>query len=54
MNNSRLTFKIFPENQKFELCRFLAEFSRQRKKFDVTPWSSGDNTEVGFIVWYHR
>lgn len=48
----RLTFKIFTENQKFEMCSFLSAMSGKKRKFTVTPWSSGDNTGAGFIVWY--
>lgn len=35
------------------LTGFTAALRRRRKKYSVTPWSSGDGTETGFVVWYY-
>ena len=46
----RKTFEIITDPQK--LTGFTAAL-RRRKKYSVTPWSSGDGTETGFVVWYY-
>ena len=47
----RKTFEIITDPQK--LNGFTAALRRRRKKYSVTPWSSGDGTETGFVVWYY-
>ena len=34
----------------FEFTSFITSLSAKRRKFTVTPWSSG--SETGFIVWH--
>lgn len=48
----RRTFEIFTDN--FKMCNFVNGLSRQGKKFSITPWSSSDRSEAGFVVWYYR
>lgn len=47
----RETFEIITDTQ--ELIDFTAALRRRRKKYHVTPWSSSDGTETGFVVWYY-
>lgn len=46
----RKTFEIITDPQK--LTDFTAALRRRRKKYSVTPWSSSNGTETGFVVWY--
>lgn len=46
----RKTFEIILDAQK--LIDFTAALRRRRKKYSVTPWSSADGHEIGFVVWY--
>lgn len=50
-NAPRKTFEIITDTQK--LIDFTAALRRRRKKYSVTPWSSSDGTETGFVVWYY-
>lgn len=47
----RKTFEIITDTKK--LIDFTAALRRRRKKYSVTPWSSGDKTKTGFVVWYY-
>lgn len=47
----RKTFEIITDTKK--LIDFTATLRRRRKKYSVTPWSSSDGTETGFVVWYY-
>lgn len=44
----RKTFEIILDAQK--LIDFTAAL--RRRKYHVTPWTSTDGTETGFVVWY--
>lgn len=46
----RQTFKICTTAA--ELEQFAADLRKRRKKYHVTPWSSPDRRETGFVVWY--
>ena len=37
----------------FEFTAFLNALSSRRKSHTVTPWTSEDKHETGFIVWYN-
>lgn len=37
----------------FEFTAFLNNLSSRRKAHTVTPWTSEDKHETGFIVWYN-
>lgn len=48
------TFQIFTQPNYEEFCSFINCLSRHKRKHHVTPWSSADGTETGFVVWYHE
>ena len=35
-----------------ELEQFTDNLKKCRRKYHVTPWSSPDRRETGFVVWY--
>lgn len=46
----RKTFEIILDAQK--MIDFAADLRRRRRKYHVTPWTSANGTETGFVVWY--
>lgn len=46
------TFRIILDAQ--ETIDFTAALRKRRKRYSVTPWSSSDGTETGFVVWYYE
>ena len=50
-NQYKKTFEFFDTKQQAEA--FCAARRKQRRKAHMTPWTSTDDMEHKFIVWYY-